>query len=60
MTTSFIYPEGNLCVRKSVIENCYPEFDKIKKITSAEEKISMIDVLKEKIKKDKFNYDLMY
>lgn len=31
LTTSFIYPEGNLCVRKSVIENCYPEFDKIKK-----------------------------
>lgn len=31
LISSFIYPEGNLCVRKSVIENCYPHFDKIKK-----------------------------
>lgn len=31
LISSFIYPEGNLCVRKKVIENCYPNFDKIKK-----------------------------
>ena len=31
LVSSFIYPEGNLCVRKTVIENCYPHFDKIKK-----------------------------
>lgn len=29
LLSSFIFPEGNLCVRKEVLTKCYPPFDKI-------------------------------
>ena len=32
LRTGFFYPEGNLCVRKSVLETCYPQIGKEKPI----------------------------
>jgi len=29
LTTSFVYPEGNLCVRKNVLEKCYPTLEEL-------------------------------
>ncbi len=29
LTSYFVYPEGNLCVRKNVMEKCYPTLDNI-------------------------------